>query len=123
MRLPSSFRGDAFPVIADAIFEALKTYRDGLRGLVLYIKRGQDKMRSSVASIYSDLIGSSGSSVTGVKASRSTSTVRNRRRAAATPWRIISSPPGTRAAVCPDRRRVTGLHASLRAGGGRAEVA
>jgi len=38
--VPSSFRGDAFPVIADAIFEALKPYRDGLRGLVLYIKRG-----------------------------------------------------------------------------------
>jgi len=27
-------------VIADAIFEALKPYRHGLRGLVLYIKRG-----------------------------------------------------------------------------------
>ena len=37
--IPSSFRGDEFPVIADAIFEALKPYRDGLRGLVLYVKR------------------------------------------------------------------------------------
>src|SRR5438093_398296 len=38
--VPSSFRGDEFPLIADAIFEALKPYRHGLRGLVLYIKRG-----------------------------------------------------------------------------------
>jgi uncharacterized protein DUF5615 len=38
--VPSSFRGDEFPAIADAIFEALKPYRDGLRGLVLYIRRG-----------------------------------------------------------------------------------
>ncbi len=37
--VPSSFRGDEFPVIADAIFEALKPYRYGLRGLVLYVKR------------------------------------------------------------------------------------
>jgi len=37
--IPSSFRGDEFPVIADAIFEALKPYRDGLHGLVLYVKR------------------------------------------------------------------------------------
>lgn len=28
------------PSSSDAIFEALKPYRDGLRGLVLYIKRG-----------------------------------------------------------------------------------
>ena len=38
--VPSSFRGDEFSAIADAIFEALKPYRDGLRGLVLYIRRG-----------------------------------------------------------------------------------
>jgi hypothetical protein len=38
--VPSSFRGDAFQAIADAIFEALKPYRGGLRGLVLYIRRG-----------------------------------------------------------------------------------
>ena len=38
--VPSSFRGDEFSAIAAAIFEALKPYRDGLRGLVLYIRRG-----------------------------------------------------------------------------------
>lgn len=38
--VPHSFRGDEFQAIADAIFEALKPYRDGLRGLVLYIRRG-----------------------------------------------------------------------------------
>jgi hypothetical protein len=37
--VPSSFRGDEFPAIADAIFKALKPYRRGLRGLVLYISR------------------------------------------------------------------------------------
>ena len=36
--VPSSFRGDEFQAIADAVFEALKPYRD-LRGLVLYIRR------------------------------------------------------------------------------------
>jgi hypothetical protein len=34
--VPSSFRGDEFPAIANAIFQALKPYRRGLRGLVLY---------------------------------------------------------------------------------------
>lgn len=38
--VPSSFRGDEFQAIADAIFEALKPYRGGLDGIVLYIKRG-----------------------------------------------------------------------------------
>ena len=38
--VPSSFRGDEFQAIADAIFEGLKPYGDGLRGLVLYIRRG-----------------------------------------------------------------------------------
>ena len=37
--VPSSFRGDEFQAIADAIFEALKPYRAGLDGVVLYIKR------------------------------------------------------------------------------------
>ena len=37
--VPSSFRGDAFQAIADAIVEALKPYRGGLRGLVVYIRR------------------------------------------------------------------------------------
>lgn len=39
--VPSSFRGDEVQAIADAIVEALKPYRDGLDGVVLYIKRGQ----------------------------------------------------------------------------------
>ncbi|MBI3637255.1 MAG: DUF5615 family PIN-like protein [Candidatus Rokubacteria bacterium] len=37
--VPSSFRGDEFRAIADAIFEALKPYPDNLRGHVLYISR------------------------------------------------------------------------------------
>ena len=37
--VPSSFRGDEFQAIADTIFEALKPYRAGLAGVVLYIKR------------------------------------------------------------------------------------
>ena len=37
--VPSSFRGDEFQAIADAIFEAVKPYRTGLRGLVLYVSR------------------------------------------------------------------------------------
>lgn len=37
--VPSSFRGDEFQVIADAIFDALKPYREGLEGVVLYITR------------------------------------------------------------------------------------
>ena len=37
--VPSSFRGDEFQAIADAIVEALKPYRGGLRGLVVYIRR------------------------------------------------------------------------------------
>jgi hypothetical protein len=38
--VPSSFRGDEFQAIADAIFQGLKPYGEGLRGLVLYIRRG-----------------------------------------------------------------------------------
>ena len=37
--VPSSFRGDEFHAIADAIFQALKPYRGGLHGLVLYLRR------------------------------------------------------------------------------------
>ena len=37
--VPSSFRGDEFQAIAGAIFKALKPYRAGLEGLVLYVKR------------------------------------------------------------------------------------
>jgi hypothetical protein len=37
--VPSSFRGDEFQAIADGIFEALKPYREGLRGIVVYIRR------------------------------------------------------------------------------------
>ena len=37
--VPASFRGDEFQAIAAAIFEALKPYRAGLDGVVLYIKR------------------------------------------------------------------------------------
>ena len=37
--VPSSFRGDEFQAIADAIAEAVKPYRGGLHGLVLYISR------------------------------------------------------------------------------------
>ena len=36
--VPSSFRGDEFQAIADAILEALKPYRAGLYGVVLYIR-------------------------------------------------------------------------------------
>lgn len=37
--VPSSFRGDEFQAIADAIVEAVKPYRTGLRGFVLYVSR------------------------------------------------------------------------------------
>ncbi len=37
--IPSSFDRDEFQTIADAIFEAVKPYRTGLRGLVLYVSR------------------------------------------------------------------------------------
>jgi len=36
---PSGFRGDEFQAIVDAIVQALKPYRGGLRGLVLYLRR------------------------------------------------------------------------------------
>jgi len=38
--VPSSFRGDEFQAIADAVLDALQPYRDGLRGLVVYLSRG-----------------------------------------------------------------------------------
>jgi uncharacterized protein DUF5615 len=38
--VPSSFRGDEFQAIADAIVKGLKPYTKGLDGVVLYIKRG-----------------------------------------------------------------------------------
>lgn len=37
--VPSSFRGDEFKAIADAIRDAVKPYARSLRGLVLYVKR------------------------------------------------------------------------------------
>jgi len=37
--VPSSFRADEFQAIADAIVEAVRPYRTGLRGLVLYLSR------------------------------------------------------------------------------------
>jgi hypothetical protein len=37
--VPSSFRGDEFQVIADAIADAVPPYRDGMRGVVVYIRR------------------------------------------------------------------------------------
>ena len=38
--VPSSFRGDEFQALAGAVFQALKPYRGGLHGLVLYLRRG-----------------------------------------------------------------------------------
>ena len=37
--VPSSLRGDEFRAIADAIREALRRHREGLRGIVVYIER------------------------------------------------------------------------------------
>ena len=37
--MPSSFRGDEFQAIANAILEAIEPYRTGLEGVVLYLKR------------------------------------------------------------------------------------
>ena len=39
--IPSSFRGDEYQAIADAIVEELKAYPTGLDGVVLYVKRRQ----------------------------------------------------------------------------------
>jgi hypothetical protein len=39
--IPSSFRGDEYQAIADAIVEELKPYSKGLDGVVLYVKRRQ----------------------------------------------------------------------------------
>jgi Domain of unknown function (DUF5615) len=41
--VPSSFRGDEFQAIAEAIVETLKSYRNELRGLVVYIARGEPR--------------------------------------------------------------------------------
>ena len=38
--VPSSFRGDEFQASADAIFEILEAYHQGLSGVVLYVRRG-----------------------------------------------------------------------------------
>jgi len=38
--VPSSFRGDEFQAITDAICEIVKRYPDGLRGVVVIITRG-----------------------------------------------------------------------------------
>ena len=38
--VPSSFRGDEFQAIADAITEGLKLHPKGLAGVELYVKRG-----------------------------------------------------------------------------------
>lgn len=37
--VPSSFGGDEFQAIAGAVLDALQPYRDGLRGLVVYLSR------------------------------------------------------------------------------------
>ncbi len=39
--VPSSLRGDEYQAIVDAIVEGLKSYRHGLEGLVIYVKRSQ----------------------------------------------------------------------------------
>ncbi len=39
--VPSSFRGDEYQAIADAIVEELRPYPTGLDGVVLYVKRRQ----------------------------------------------------------------------------------
>jgi hypothetical protein len=41
--VPSSFRRDEFQAIAGAILDALKPYREGLEGVVLYIKRAESR--------------------------------------------------------------------------------
>jgi len=37
--VPSSFRGDEFQAVADAIFDVLRSYRQGLEGVVVFTKR------------------------------------------------------------------------------------
>lgn len=39
--IPSSFRGDEYQAIADAIVQASKTYPKGLDGVVLYVPRAR----------------------------------------------------------------------------------
>jgi hypothetical protein len=41
--VPSSFRGDEYQAIADAIVKDLKPYPLGLAGVVLYLKHGQKR--------------------------------------------------------------------------------
>lgn len=39
--VPSSFRGDEYQAIADAIVEDVKPYPDGLDGVAIYVERGR----------------------------------------------------------------------------------
>lgn len=39
--VPSSFRGNEYDAIAEAIVEELKSYAEGLDGVVLYVRHGQ----------------------------------------------------------------------------------
>ena len=39
--VPSSFRGDEYQAIADAVVDDLKPYPHGLDGLVIYVKRSK----------------------------------------------------------------------------------
>lgn len=41
--VPSSFRGDEFRAIADAIREVSRRHREGLQGLVVYLRRKPDE--------------------------------------------------------------------------------
>lgn len=43
--VPSSFRGDEYQAIVDAVVQALKPYPKGLDGVVLYVKRRQGSKR------------------------------------------------------------------------------
>ena len=39
--VPSSFRGNEYDAIAEAIIEELKPYAEGLDGIVVYVRHGQ----------------------------------------------------------------------------------
>jgi hypothetical protein len=39
--VPSSFRKNEYPAISDAIIDAMQPYRSGVRGLVIYVRRGR----------------------------------------------------------------------------------
>jgi hypothetical protein len=43
--IPSSFRGNEFQAIADAIHDALQQHPEGLTGLVMYARRAQQASR------------------------------------------------------------------------------